>query len=73
MPVVTCPQCESKYDPGMDEELERIDTDQMSPKVVCPVCAQWLRLTDASLMHLSGCKSLRGPGWGRPGDGPGAG
>ena len=46
MPVVTCPKCESQYDPGMDEELKRMDPIQMSLKVVCPVCAQWLRLPE---------------------------
>ena len=46
MPVVTCPKCESRYDPGMDEELKGIDPSQMSLKVVCPVCAQWLRLPE---------------------------
>jgi hypothetical protein len=48
MAVVTCPKCESRYDPGMDEELEGIDPRQMSLKVVCPVCAQWLRLPETS-------------------------
>ena len=46
MPVVTCPKCESRYDPGVDEELEGIDPSQMSLKVVCPVCGQWLRLPE---------------------------
>jgi hypothetical protein len=46
MPVVTCPKCQSRYDPGMDEELKGIDPRQMSLKVVCPVCAQWLRLPE---------------------------
>lgn len=46
MPVVTCPKCKSKYDPGMDEELKGMDPSQMSLKVVCPVCAQWLRLPE---------------------------
>ncbi|MGE3803109.1 MAG: hypothetical protein AB7K24_00395 [Gemmataceae bacterium] len=45
MPVVTCPQCSSRYDPGMDEELEALG-DAASLKVVCPVCAQWLRLPE---------------------------
>ena len=46
MAVVTCPQCGSQYDPGMDRELKGIDPSQMSLKVVCPVCAQWLRLPE---------------------------
>ena len=46
MPVVTCPKCKSRYDPGMDEELEGIDPSQMSLKVVCPACGQWLRLPE---------------------------
>jgi len=39
MPVVTCPKCESRYDPGVDEELEGIDPSQMSLKVVRPVAS----------------------------------
>lgn len=39
MPIVTCPKCESRYDPGVDEELEGIDPSEMSLKVVGPVCA----------------------------------
>ncbi len=43
MPVVTCPKCESRYDPKMDKELELLEGGE-SLKVVCPVCHQWLRL-----------------------------
>jgi hypothetical protein len=46
MPIVTCPKCESRYDPGVDEELKGIDPSQMSLKVVCPACGQWLRLPE---------------------------
>lgn len=46
MPVVTCPKCASQYDPGLDGELGDIDPSRMSLKVVCPVCAQWLRLPE---------------------------
>ena len=46
MPVVTCPKCECRYNPGMDEELKGIDPRQMSFKVVCPACGQWLRLPE---------------------------
>ena len=46
MPVVTCPTCASRYDPGMDEELAGIDPEVMSLKVVCPACGQWLRLPE---------------------------
>lgn len=46
MPIVTCPKCESRYDPGVDEELEGIAPSEMSLKVVCPVCAQWIRLPE---------------------------
>lgn len=46
MPVVTCPKCLSKYDPGLDEELDGIDPSVMSFKVICPVCAQWMRLPE---------------------------
>src|SRR5262245_10731026 len=46
MPIITCPKCDSRYDPGVDKELASIDPRQMSLKVVCPVCAQWLRLPE---------------------------
>ena len=46
MLVVTCPKCDSRYDPGVDDELEGIDPTQMSLKVVCPACGQWLRLPE---------------------------
>lgn len=46
MPVVTCPKCASRYDPGVDATLKDIDTSVMSLKVVCPVCGQWLRLPE---------------------------
>lgn len=44
--IVTCPTCRSQYDPGIDDALEGIDPSMMSMKVVCPVCAQWLRLPE---------------------------
>jgi len=46
MPVVICPKCQSRYDPGVDDELEGIDPSLMSLKVVCPACGQWLRLPE---------------------------
>ena len=45
MPIVTCPKCRKRYDPGMDEELESLG-DAASLKVVCPACGQWLRLPE---------------------------
>ena len=45
MPVVKCPKCASRYDPGMDRELAALGQ-QASLKVVCPVCGQWLRLPE---------------------------
>jgi hypothetical protein len=45
MPVVTCPKCASRYDPGRDKELAEL-AGQASFKVICPVCGQWLRLPE---------------------------
>src|SRR5262245_11498327 len=45
MPVVTCPKCDSRYDPGMDDELEELEG-AASLKVICPACGQWLRLPE---------------------------
>lgn len=48
MPIVTCPKCKKRYDPGVDEALDDIRDApvEMSVKVVCPVCGQWLRLPE---------------------------
>jgi uncharacterized protein YbaR (Trm112 family) len=45
VPIVTCPECRKRYDPGMDEELEALGS-AASLKVVCPACGQWLRLPE---------------------------
>ena len=54
MPVVSCPKCESRYDPGMDEELKSLDLTKLSLKVVCPVCRQWLRLPENEAIEPPG-------------------
>jgi hypothetical protein len=45
MPIVTCPKCRKRYDPGMDDELDALPRG-LSLKVVCPACGQWLRLPE---------------------------
>lgn len=45
MPVVKCPSCHSRYDPGLGDELDDL-SDDVSIKVVCPACGQWLRLPE---------------------------
>lgn len=45
MPIVKCPKCRKRYDPGVDEELDALE-DVASMKVVCPACGQWLRLPE---------------------------
>jgi hypothetical protein len=48
MPIVKCPKCKKRYDPGVDEELEALADmpGAASLKVVCPACGQWLRLPE---------------------------
>src|SRR5262245_1773454 len=48
VPVVSCPKCRKRYDPGMDEELKALQggPGNLSLKVVCPACGQWLRLPE---------------------------
>ena len=48
MPIVTCPTCQARYDPGVDEELGNLKDmpGDASLKVVCPSCGQWLRLPE---------------------------
>jgi hypothetical protein len=48
MPIVKCPKCKKRYDPGVDEALDDLDDApvEMSVKVVCPACGQWLRLPE---------------------------
>src|SRR5262249_12819035 len=41
MPIVNCPKCKKRYDPG---DIEEDLPENMSLKVVCPACGQWVRL-----------------------------
>ena len=45
MPIIKCPKCKKRYDPGVEEELEDMPA-SMSLKVVCPSCGQWVRLPE---------------------------
>lgn len=45
MPTVTCPTCQARYDPGLEDELDGLP-DNISMKVVCPACGQWVRLPE---------------------------
>lgn len=45
MPIVKCPSCPAKYDPGVDDDIEDLPA-ELSMKVVCPNCGQWLRLPE---------------------------
>ena len=45
MPIIKCPKCKKRYDPGVEEELEDMPG-SMSLKVVCPACGQWVRLPE---------------------------
>ena len=45
MPIVTCPSCQERYDPGVDQELADLPAG-LSMKVVGPKCGQWLRLPE---------------------------
>jgi len=49
MPIVTCPNCRKRYDPGIDDDLTDMPGDR-SIKVVCPACGQWLRLPENELI-----------------------
>ncbi len=49
MPVVHCPKCQCDYDPGHDEDAASLPSD-MSLKVVCPSCGQWLRLPEGDMI-----------------------
>jgi len=43
MPIITCPNCNRRYDPG--DQLDDVPEGVVS-KVACPACAQWVRLPD---------------------------
>jgi hypothetical protein len=45
MPIVTCPSCRRRYDAGIDEDPATLP-DNLSMKVVCPACGQWVRLPE---------------------------
>jgi hypothetical protein len=45
MPIVKCPSCGTRYDPGIDDTMDGLPSD-LSMKVVCPTCGQWLRLPE---------------------------
>ena len=45
MAIITCPSCQRRYDPGVEEELDDLPGN-VSLKVVCPACGQWLRLPE---------------------------
>lgn len=45
MPIVKCPSCPAKYDPGLDDDIKDIPA-ELSMKVVCPNCGQWVRLPE---------------------------
>jgi hypothetical protein len=49
MAIVTCPNCRRRYDPGVDEALTDMPG-EMSLKVVCPACGQWLRLPEQEMI-----------------------
>jgi hypothetical protein len=48
VPIVTCPNCAKRYDPAVDDELAALGSapGNLSLKVVCPACGQWLRLPE---------------------------
>jgi hypothetical protein len=48
VPIVKCPKCKKRYDPGFDEALEDVADmpGDVSVKVVCPACGQWVRLPE---------------------------
>ena len=45
MPIIKCPNCRRRYDPGADEMLDDLPGD-MGLAVVCPACGQWVSLPD---------------------------
>jgi hypothetical protein len=48
MPIVTCPTCQARYDPGLDEEIAKLKDmpGEVALKIQCPACGQWLRLPE---------------------------
>jgi len=43
---IRCPQCRKRYDPGIEtDDLDSMPA-ELSFKVVCPACGQWLRLPE---------------------------
>jgi hypothetical protein len=45
MPIVTCPTCRARYDAGVEDDLVGMP-DNVSLKVVCPACGQWVQLPE---------------------------
>jgi hypothetical protein len=45
MQVVQCPTCKKWFDPGLDDNPDDLP-DNLSMKVVCPYCDQWVRLPE---------------------------
>jgi hypothetical protein len=45
MRPVTCPTCRKWFDPGLDDHPNDLP-DNLSMKVVCPYCDQWVRLPE---------------------------
>jgi hypothetical protein len=45
MSIVTCPSCQRRYDPDIDEDADDLPGN-LSMKVVCPACGQWVRLPE---------------------------
>ena len=45
MRTVKCPTCRKRFDPGLDEDPDDLP-DNLSMKVVCPYCDQWVRLPE---------------------------
>ena len=48
MPIVECPKCKRHYDPANEDALEDAAAapQEMSVKVPCPACGQWVRLPE---------------------------
>lgn len=63
MPIVKCPKCKKRYDPGVDDELDAIADapGDLSLKVVCPACGDNARknLKIAKILGIIGaCLSV---------------
>jgi hypothetical protein len=45
MRAVKCPTCRKRFDPGLDDDPNGLP-DNLSMKVVCPYCDQWVRVPE---------------------------